>query len=206
MEINSFMKSDRYHSYTYYIQQFNQAKTEAEQFIVSLDERTFRRKPSANVWCIGECFSHLIETGTLYYQKGEQGIKKAKKPGTGAKKPMHLRFHMQWFVNYLEPPVSVKSKTPGAFQPVEYARLDKDEVLNNYLTLQDQYITQLKMAKTNKLDLSSIKVPNPVITLIKMTVAECIAVTEAHQRRHLEQAKKVEQTITGRAVITQTRS
>lgn len=199
MKINGFMKSDRNHSYTYYIQQFNQAKTEAEQFITSLDERTFRRKPSAKAWCIGECFSHLIVTGTLYYQKGKQGIEEAKKPGTGAGKPMHLRFHMQWFVNYLEPPVSVKSKTPGLFQPEEYARLDKDEVLNNYLTLQDKYITQLEIAETNKLDLSSIKVANPVISLIKMTVAECIAVTEAHQRRHMEQAKKVEQLLEERS-------
>jgi hypothetical protein len=100
---------------------------------------------------------------------------------------------MRWFVNYLEPPITIKSKSPGSFQPVQYAQLDKDEVLNNFLNLQDKYITLLEIAQTNNLDLSSIRVSNPLISFIKMTAAECIAVTEAHQRRHFEQARKVKQ-------------
>lgn len=185
------MKSQNKSTYAHYIGQFNQAKSEAEKLIETLDDRTFRRKPSADTWCIGECFSHLVETGSKYYNSAAKGIEKAEKHRSGAKDPFHLRFHMQWFVNYLEPPVSFKSKTPGTFQPVAYASLDKDEILNSFTDLQDKYITQLEKAQGNNLDLSSIKVPNPVIAFIRMTPAECIAVTEAHQRRHLEQAKKV---------------
>ena len=187
------MKNRKESSYDFYIQQFEKAKMDAENFLAPMDDRTFRRQPSAKSWCIGECFSHLVETGNSYYKKAAKGIEESNKPGTGSDSPMHLRFHMQWFVNYLEPPVTIKSKSPGSFQPVQYARLDKDEVLNNFLDLQDKYINQLETARANKLDLSSIDVSNPLISFIKMTAAECIAVTEAHQRRHMEQARKVKQ-------------
>lgn len=187
------MKNNRERSYDFYIQRFRDAKIEAEDFLLPLDERTFRRKPSSKVWCIGECFSHLVEAGTQYFKNASKGIEAAKKPGAGSENPMHLRFHMQWFVNYLKPPVTIKSISPGSFKPVEYARVDKDEILNAYLSLQDKYITQLEIAQTNKLDLSSIKVPNPIISFISMTATECIAVTEAHQRRHLEQARNIKQ-------------
>lgn len=156
-----------------------------------MDERIFRRQPSSKSWCIGECYSHLVEAGTSYYQKVAEGIEKAKKKETGNYHSMHLRFLMKWFVNYLEPPVSLKAKAPGTFQPVEYAKLDKEEILKNFLNLQDKYISQLEIAKKLNLNLSSVKVSNPIIEFIKMTPAECIALTEAHQRRHMEQASKV---------------
>ncbi|MDX1587090.1 MAG: hypothetical protein R3222_10105, partial [Balneolaceae bacterium] len=96
------MERNKERSYHFYLQQFRKAKSEAEDFLVPLDERTFRRKPSGKTWCIGECYSHLVEAGTQYYEKASKGIEKAKKPGVGSENPMHLRFHMQWFVNYLE--------------------------------------------------------------------------------------------------------
>ncbi|MGK7392909.1 MAG: hypothetical protein ACNS60_21325, partial [Candidatus Cyclobacteriaceae bacterium M2_1C_046] len=122
-----------------------------------------------------------------------EGVEKAKEKESGGNDPMHLRFHFKWFVNYLEPPVSLKSKAPNSFQPVQYAKLDKDVVLNDFLELQDKYIRQLEIAENSNLNLSNIKVPNPIISFIKMTPAECIAVTEAHQRRHMEQAKNVKE-------------
>jgi len=182
-------------SYPYYIEQFEKAKKEAEELILPLNDRIFRRQPSSKSWCIGECFSHLVETGNRYYKNAEKGVDEAAKPGVGARNPMHIRFFMKWFVKYLEPPIKVKTKAPGPFKPTAYAGLDKDEILNDYLALQDKYISLLEIAETNKLNLSVIKVPNPIIPLVKMTAAECVTVTEAHQRRHLVQARNVKKIV-----------
>lgn len=184
------MKSSNYQTYGHYIRQFEHAKKQAEELVRPLDERIFIRRPSAKSWCVGECFSHLEQAGGLYLGKIQVGIEKAKKNTDIVKHPMHLRFHMQWFVNYLEPPVSVKSRMPDAFKPVEYVKIDKEEVMNGFMNLQDQFLKQLELARSKNLDLSKIKVSNPVIPIIKMSVAEGIAITEAHQRRHIEQAKK----------------
>lgn len=178
-----------------YIRRFEKAKQIADEFISPLDDRTFRRQPSSKAWCIGECYSHLVEAGTKYYQSIKTGLEKTEASNVKPEDPMHLRFHMRWFVNYLEPPISFKTPAPGAFKPSKYAKLDKDTILNNFLKLQDNYIYQLNMAERGNIDLSRVKVPNPVTSLIKMTVAECIAVTEAHQRRHFEQAENTLQQI-----------
>lgn len=181
-----------------YIHQFEKAKKEAKAFLEPLDDRIFRRQPSAKGWCIGECFSHLVETGNLYLKKVEQGISQGlKNSAQEGETSISLRFHMRWFVNYLSPPVSIKTKAPKPFQPSEYAKLNKDEVLTSFLELQDQFLAQLKLAESNNLDLNKIKVSNPLISIIRMTVGECVAVTEAHQRRHMEQAQKTLKQIEG---------
>ena len=68
------MKKNKEPSYQSYIQQFENAKIEAEDFLLPMDDRTFRRQPSAKSWCVGECFSHLVETGNKYYKKASDGI------------------------------------------------------------------------------------------------------------------------------------
>lgn len=74
--------------------------------------------------------------------------------------------------------------------------MNKDDILQNFLKLQKEYLMILRRAKKEQIDLAALKVANPVVSYIKMTVAECIAVTEAHQRRHMLQAEKVLQRLT----------
>lgn len=172
-----------------YIAKFQKAKQNARDFLAPLDERTVRRKPSSDKWCIGECFSHLVEAGNKYLKQVEKGLSEAQATNEMTSDPMHLRFHMKWFVDYLAPPISFKTKSPGSFNPQDYASIDKEKVMQNYLQLQDSFIEQLEYADSKHINLSKIKVSNPLIPWISMTVAECIAATEAHQRRHLEQAR-----------------
>lgn len=183
------MAEDKEYSISSFIDKFKKAKAEAQGFVRPLDERTFRRKPSSDKWCIGECFSHLVETGNKYLYQVEKGLRDAKPSNGKDPDPMHLRFHMKWFINYLAPPITFKTKSPGAFSPLQYAKLDKDRIMQDYISIQDRFIERLQYAERKSLTLSSMKVSNPLIPWISMTVAECIAATEAHQRRHLEQAK-----------------
>lgn len=174
--------------YSYFIGRFEAAKKEGKDIITPLDEQTFRRRPSSKAWCIGECFSHMVEAGMEYYKPVKKGVSSAGPQEEKPKNPMHLRFHLRWFVNYLEPPVFFKTKAPASFKPIRYAQLNKKEVLNDFLLLQDRYISAVEQARTKNLDLSGIYVSHPLISFVSLSVAECIAVTEAHQRRHTRQA------------------
>lgn len=176
-------------SYAWYIRQFEYAKNEAEELLEPLSEEEFLTRPGEGRWCVGECISHLISAGNQYYGKVVSGIKEATENTTGSDNPMRLRWHLQWFVNYLEPPIGFKSKSPGSFQPVRHAELNKEAALREFQKLQDDLIAQLEFAQSHNLDLAGLKVSNPIIPLVKMTVAECIAVCEAHQRRHFLQAE-----------------
>lgn len=178
-------------SFEYFIQQFEEAVQSSRIFLKEIDETTFSLKPSKDKWSIGECYSHLVETGNLYLEKVSEGMEMASPAKKPPKKPMSLRLHMKWFVQYLEPPISVKVKAPGAFYPENASSIKKEMVAQNFLDQQNAFLSHLKTAQEKHYDLSNIKVSNPLLSFVSMTVAECIAVTEAHTRRHMEQAEKV---------------
>lgn len=182
-------RSDR--SIDYYSQQFRQSKKRAENFLQSLDESTLITRPDPKSWCIAECYSHIIEAGNRYLDQALIGMRDENETVKTSDRPMRLRFHLKWFVRYLEPPVTFKSKSPGSFRPLDIETLDKDEILQQFLKMQDDYLEILRRADEKQLDLARLKTDNPIFPFIKMTVAECIAVTEAHQRRHMLQAENV---------------
>ena len=178
-------------SFDHFIQQFEEIIDSSRDFLTGVDENAFLLKPSQDSWCIGECYSHLVQTGNLYLEKVNEGMQAAATAKTAPQNPMSLRFHMRWFVQYLEPPISMKTKAPGAFQPLTDSSITKKEVQQAFLDQQQKFLEHLETAKIEHIDLSKIKVANPLISLVGMTLAECIAVTEAHTRRHMEQAENV---------------
>ncbi|MDZ7715984.1 MAG: DinB family protein [Balneolaceae bacterium] len=178
-------------SFEYFIQQFEKAIQSSQDFFRRIDETIFSLKPGKDQWSIGECYSHLIQTGNLYLEKVTQGMEMGNPGESQPENPLSLRLHMKWFVQYLEPPISVKSKAPGAFHPQNGSAIKKEEIVQDFLDQQNAFLKHLKTAQKNHIDLSSIKVSNPLLSFVGMTVAECIAVTEAHTRRHMEQAKRV---------------
>ncbi len=174
-------------AYSPYIRKFEEAKGELQELLSPLEEHLFTRRPSRKSWSAGECISHLVEAGSRYYERVKEGYDPSIKT-PDKRDPMHLRLHMRWFVTFLEPPVRFKSPAPASFRPKTNKRLDKNRVLADFLSLQDRYIRILRHAGEHEQNLGDIFVPNPVVPIIQMSVAECIAVTEAHQRRHLLQA------------------
>lgn len=179
-----------------YIRKFEDAKKYAKHFLQPLNESTLLTRPDADSWCIAECYSHIIEAGNRYLDQALSAMPDKNETVKTSDQPMRLRFHLRWFVRYLEPPVTFKSKSPGSFRPLDIETLNKDEILQQFLKMQDDYLEILRRADEEKLDLSGLKTGNPILPFIKMTVAECIAVTEAHQRRHMEQAEHVLQRLT----------
>ncbi len=89
------------------------------------------------------------------------------------------------------PPYKMKMKTVDQFEPPKSADLKKELVLDQFISLQDSFINELENARAESIDLSNNKVSNPLITFVKMTLSECFAVAEVHQRRHQWQAEQV---------------
>lgn len=179
-------------SYTHYINQFEDIKEQVQELLPPVPDEQFAGRPADGGWSAAECMSHLVESGQSYLQKINEGMDVGSSlPTTEGNDPMRVRWHIRWFVRYLEPPVSFKSKAPKSFQPKLYSDIDKQLILNRFVELQERYLEILKDGQSKKLNLAGIKTRNPVVPLISMSVAECIAITEAHQRRHLQQAANV---------------
>lgn len=178
------------YTYSWYINQFRTARQQAEEFILSVDGQVFLQRPNKNSWCIAECYSHLINFGKIYYETIKNGLKNDTKTAN-PDQPFKPRWLWRKVVSFFEPPYKIKVKTFEPFEPEDTTDLNKDYILDEFVGLQNLFISQLENAEQQDIDLNRVKVGNPMLTLLKMTISECYAVTDAHQRRHQWQAQQI---------------
>lgn len=177
-------------SYQWYIDQFNEAKDEAEKFILSVDETLFLQPPVEDRWSIAEIFSHLINYGNLYYGNLSSAIESTQKDTSNVHQSFQPRWLVRKIVSFFEPPYKMKLKTVKAMKPDSVSDYDRLELLDEYMNLQDRFVKQLEKAHQRKVDLNKAKMRHPMISFVKMTLTECFALAEVHQRRHQWQAEQ----------------
>lgn len=175
----------------YYINAFSEAKETANNLVASLSLEEFNTPPAEGKWCIGEIISHLIQTDEEYLAVLEE---KLLSDGSDFKKgsgPYTHPIHLRWFIKIVSPEFKKAVPTLPPFEPKAIKNLDKILLLEEFLAIQDRYLALVKKAADENLHLGKIKVGNPIYPFIKMSVSACLAVNEAHQRRHFQQIEQI---------------
>ncbi len=186
------MKNSDY-TYDYFLEAFNEAKQTATNLTESVSEGVFQQKPAEDKWCMGEILSHLIEAGNEYKSQIRKALDKPDDrlaKGTG---PFTPNFAFRWFIGQVSPENRRKLPTVSSFKPVQAEQISKQEVLNDFLKLQDELIHFLKKAKLEGLDLNRVRSWNPVLKIVPMSLTAFFGVLEAHQRRHFEQMEELKE-------------
>lgn len=183
------------YSYPWYLQQFEDAKEKAEKFILSVDEAQFLQPPAEGKWSIAECYSHLINYGDFYFENLETGITEAQVTISNLQQSFQPRWLMSKIVSFFEPPYKIKMKTIKAMKPELVSGYDRMKLLDEYINLQDRFISLLENGQHRHIDLNAVKIRHPSFSFIKMTLSECFALAEAHQRRHQWQAEQTLQVL-----------
>ncbi|MEX0723247.1 MAG: DinB family protein [Gracilimonas sp.] len=186
------MKNSDY-TYDYFLEAFKQAKQTAAELTENVSEDIFLRKPDENKWCMGEILFHLLQTGRTYFSQVRKGLNKPEDKLSRGNGPFTPNFAFRWFIGQVSPENRRKLPTVSAFKPVQSTEIDKQEALKRFIDLQDEFIHTLKKAKLEGLDLDRIKTRNPVIKIVPMSLTACFAVIEAHQRRHFDQMRELQQ-------------
>ena len=175
----------------YYIQAFTSAKNTINSLVNDINLAAFSTPPAENKWCIGEIISHLIQTDKEYLavleSKLSGDVSKLIKGSGPYKHPIHLR----WFIKIVSPEFKKAVPTIPSFEPIEVKRMDKDLLLREFGEMQDRYLALIKKADEENLHLGKIKVGNPVYPIVKMSISACLAINEAHQRRHFQQIENI---------------
>src|SRR6185295_1833134 len=104
--------------------------------------------------------------------------------------PFRYGILQRWFVRQMEPPARIRFKAPKAYLP-SGGELHHAEVVRNFLILQDEFLQCIQEAQG--IDLSTVKVSNPVTRWFRLSLGQEIAFNAAHERRHLKQAMAVKQ-------------
>jgi hypothetical protein len=160
------------YSYNWYIQQFEESKEQANQFLHSIDNEYFLQRPNQKQWCIAECYDHLIQFGNIYLDNLSEKLSTAQQ----AEDPP-LTFPPRWLwkkvADFFEPPYSIKLNTISSMQPeVVEEDFNKSKLLNSYTDLQDRFIHQLKHSKDNAIHLNKARIPHPIVYFLKLTGSE----------------------------------
>lgn len=182
-------------SYSWYIQQFQDAKENAEQFVLSVDDTRFSQPPAEGRWSIAECYSHLINYGNLYFDNLAARITNTQVTTDSLEEPFQPRWIVRKLVSFFEPPYNIKLKTVKAMKPNPVSGYDRMVLLDEYINLQDRFIAQLEKGQHRHVDLCNVKMRHPLIPIIKISLTECFALAEAHQRRHQWQAEQTLQVL-----------
>ncbi|MDZ7772252.1 MAG: DinB family protein [Balneolaceae bacterium] len=172
------------------IADFEEAGRSAENFLSSLSDEHFRTSPAPGRWSPAECFDHLLHFNRNYLRsmrEADDGLEPAAAP---AKKAFRPRLPARWVVSFFEPPYKMKVKTLDPFKPGEAVDLDREEILADYLELQQTFIGRIREEVRGQRDLEQVGVRHPLFPWLRMSLVECYAVILAHQRRHLWQAQK----------------
>jgi len=168
-------------------QQFEKVKDDAQELTRGLDEAQFNWKPAADQWSIEECLAHLIIVGNREILAIESAIEDGRARGVKGEGPFEPGPIERLIIDLSRPPARLKFDAPRYFQPLHGQPLTA--VMPSFLHLQRQF--QIQLERADGLDLSRVQVATPISRFLKMSLCGMFAQIAAHERRHVEQARRV---------------
>jgi hypothetical protein len=160
---------------------------EAQALLAELDEERFNARPDERSWSVAQCLDHLNVGNRPYLEAMRSAVEAARRKGASRQGPIRPRVLERWFIREMEPPPRRRLPAPRKIVPA--ARKSRAEVGEEWTRLQGQLRDLLHEAAP--LDLNRTRFVNPFLPLVRFSVGTGFLVIEAHERRHLWQARQV---------------
>ena len=173
-----------------YLEQLLSIRQDGDGLMSGLTDEQFQWRPAANRWSMSECFDHLNITAERLFVPGIDGaIADAQRRGLSSAGPFVYSAFQRLFVRLSEPPPALRFKAPGAVKPTQTRPLSV--VRSDFLRWQDSLGARIRQA--DGLDLKRARHRSPM-PLWRWSLGTFLAVTLAHERRHIWQAREVRKT------------
>ncbi len=167
--------------------QFEHISADADALVAPLSDEQFAWQPAPDVWSVSQCLDHLNATARQYLPAMDEGVAEAIRRGLYGAGPYSYNWVGRLMVYLNQPPPRLRASAPKAFQP-EPGR-SRHNVMAAFRAYQVQYVDRLHQA--NGLDLARARIASPVVRWVRMPLGSAFAMTLAHERRHLAQARRV---------------
>lgn len=169
-----------------YHRQFKEIKIDARDLLAGLTNDEFNWRPDNKRWSIAQCIDHLLVTGADSLSNTRHAIDEARSRGTLSEGPFRYGLIERWFVRQMDAHSRMRFRSPKGYLPTASGRCH--EMAERFEALQDQFLQCIEDA--NGIDLSKVKVTNPVSRWFKLSLGQEFAFNAAHERRHLWQARQ----------------
>lgn len=167
--------------------QLDDAERDARAIAEGLSEEEGAWRLAPGAWSVAECFDHLATANRVYLEAMRGPAERARREGRRRRRPVRPGFIGGIFVRSLEPTNTRKTRAPAKIRPRESPPLA--DAVARFHESQDQVREFLRAYQD--VDLAGVRFPNPFVPGIRFSLATGLHVITAHERRHLQQARRV---------------
>lgn len=160
---------------------------EADELLGPLGQDALNWRPGPGRWSVGECVDHLAVTGSAIASYLGPALERARARGRTGAGPFEPGWLGRWWIAQVGPAPARRIRAPAVFAPS--AGLRKPELAARFATMQRGL--QRLVAGATGLDLRRIRARSAVTPLLRFNAATWFESTIAHERRHLDQARRV---------------
>lgn len=172
---------------------FIDLKDEATTLVADVEPAALQAQPDRDTWSPVQCIDHLNTAGWLLLRPMEENIQRAQDEGPYGDPPFDYGFVSRWVVQVLEPSSDWTFDAPSLYEPDAPNTMYPGEVVDEFLALQDEFAEQV--TATEGLDLRRLRLSSPAIPLLRISLGAWFEATLAHERRHLNQARRILNTV-----------
>lgn len=160
---------------------------EAREAFGRLSAAQLNWRPSAGEWGVGQCLDHLITTNRCFFPDIERVAAGAYKSSAWARVSPLSGLFGRMILKSLDPEKGRRTKAPRVFLPAP-SDVPAD-VVERFARHQRELAE--RMRATAGADLRGTKVTSPVSALATYSLLDAYRIVVAHERKHLEQARRV---------------
>jgi len=171
------------------LEQLKQAEDAAERLLSGKSREQANWQPNQGTsWSMWQCFDHLARINRVYCQALEAAVENPRATREGTPQRVVPGLFARWFIKGMEPPVRMRFKALAKVTPTEGG--DAQEARQAFLASHAPVRRVLEF--WDRVDFNRVRFKNPLVPLIRFTVGTGLMVINAHDRRHLWQAERVQ--------------
>jgi hypothetical protein len=170
--------------------QLDAINDDAQNIFTGLSSQELSWQPNPNAWSIGQCFSHLIVSNRVELPYLENAVRLGRERKLFGEEPFRYGFLGNRFVRSMDAPPKMRFRAPKVYRPSS-ERSVVQSLSGEFFELQDQLKRCCLAARG--LHLSKVRVGTAVTRWLRLSLGQALALTLAHERRHLWQAHRVKE-------------
>jgi hypothetical protein len=170
-------------------QQLESSEQAAARLIDGISQVQANWHPTgARSWSISQCLDHLARTNRVYCQPMLEAIahQTTKMQGTSTITP---GWFARWFIAKMEPSARTRYKTVKKVTPGTEG--DAHSALRDFVEFHSE--ARRVIASWDQVDFNRVRFQNPFVPILRFTVGAGLMIINAHDRRHLRQAERVQE-------------
>ncbi len=142
----------------------------------------------ATSWSMWQCFDHLARINQVYCQALLAAVENPRETRESTPQMIMPGWFSRWFTRSMGLPVRARFKAPAKVIPTPAG--DPEEALHAFLESHAPVRRVLEF--WDRVNFNRVRFKNPFVPLLRFTIGTGLLVINAHDRRHLWQAERVE--------------